>query len=81
MVRVVRPGGKVAAQDVEMHTMMLGPMPDDLLIALKGHCRTAKPESRDMSTGSPATSYAATSTPPVCAKFAAICECVNTSTH
>jgi ubiquinone/menaquinone biosynthesis C-methylase UbiE len=36
MVRVVRPGGKVAAQDVEMHTMMLGPMPDDLLIALKG---------------------------------------------
>jgi len=36
MARVVRPGGKVAAQDVEMHTMMLGPMPDDLLIALKG---------------------------------------------
>jgi SAM-dependent methyltransferase len=35
MVRVVRPGGKVAAQDVEMHPMMLGPMPDDLLIALK----------------------------------------------
>lgn len=36
MARVVRPGGKVAAQDVEMHTMMLGPMPDELLIALKG---------------------------------------------
>lgn len=36
MVRVVRPGGKVAAQDVEMHTMMLGPMPDEVLIALKG---------------------------------------------
>jgi ubiquinone/menaquinone biosynthesis C-methylase UbiE len=36
MVRVVRPGGKVAAQDVEMHVMMLGPMPDELLIALKG---------------------------------------------
>lgn len=36
MVRVVRPGGKVALQDVEMHSMLLGPMPDDLLIALKG---------------------------------------------
>lgn len=35
MVRVVRPGGKVAAQDVEMHPMLLGPMPDELLIALK----------------------------------------------
>jgi ubiquinone/menaquinone biosynthesis C-methylase UbiE len=35
MVRVVRPGGKVAAQDVEMHPLMLGPMPDELLIALK----------------------------------------------
>ncbi|HAX25596.1 MAG TPA: methyltransferase domain-containing protein [Thermomicrobiales bacterium] len=35
MVRVVRPGGKVAVQDVEMHPMMLGPMPDELLIALK----------------------------------------------
>lgn len=35
MVRVVRPGGRVAAQDVEMHTMILGPMPDELLIALK----------------------------------------------
>jgi ubiquinone/menaquinone biosynthesis C-methylase UbiE len=35
MVRVVRPGGKVAVQDVEMHTMLLGPMPDELLIALK----------------------------------------------
>lgn len=35
MVRVTRPGGKVAAQDVEMHPMMLGPMPDELLIALK----------------------------------------------
>ena len=36
MVRVVRPGGRVAAQDVEMHSMLLGPMPDDLLLALKG---------------------------------------------
>jgi ubiquinone/menaquinone biosynthesis C-methylase UbiE len=36
MVRVVRPGGKVAVQDVEMHAMLLAPMPDDLLIALKG---------------------------------------------
>lgn len=36
MVRVVRPGGRVAAQDVEMHSMILGPMPDDLLLALKG---------------------------------------------
>lgn len=36
MVRVVRPGGKVAVQDVEMHSMLLGPMPDHLLIALKG---------------------------------------------
>jgi ubiquinone/menaquinone biosynthesis C-methylase UbiE len=36
MVRVVRPGGRVAVQDVEMHSMLLGPMPDDLLIALKG---------------------------------------------
>jgi ubiquinone/menaquinone biosynthesis C-methylase UbiE len=35
MVRVVRPGGKVAVQDVEMHSMLLGPMPDELLIALK----------------------------------------------
>ena len=35
MVRVVRQGGKVAIQDVEMHPMLLGPMPDDLLIALK----------------------------------------------
>lgn len=35
MVRVVRPGGKVTVQDVEMHPMLLGPMPDDLLIALK----------------------------------------------
>jgi len=35
MVRVVRPGGKVAVQDVEMHPMLLGPMPDELLIALK----------------------------------------------
>jgi SAM-dependent methyltransferase len=35
MVRVVRPGGKVAVQDVEMHSMILGPMPDELLIALK----------------------------------------------
>jgi ubiquinone/menaquinone biosynthesis C-methylase UbiE len=35
MARVTRPGGKVAAQDVEMHTMLLGPMPDELLIALK----------------------------------------------
>jgi ubiquinone/menaquinone biosynthesis C-methylase UbiE len=35
MVRVVRPGGKVAAQDVEMHPLLLGPMPDELLIALK----------------------------------------------
>lgn len=35
MVRVVRPGGKVALQDVEMHPMLLGPMPDELLIALK----------------------------------------------
>lgn len=35
MTRVVRPGGKVAAQDVEMHPMLLGPMPDELLIALK----------------------------------------------
>jgi ubiquinone/menaquinone biosynthesis C-methylase UbiE len=35
MVRVVRQGGKVAAQDVEMHPMMLAPMPDDLLIDLK----------------------------------------------
>jgi ubiquinone/menaquinone biosynthesis C-methylase UbiE len=36
MVRVVRPGGRVAAQDVEMHSMLLGPMPDALLLALKG---------------------------------------------
>jgi ubiquinone/menaquinone biosynthesis C-methylase UbiE len=36
MVRVVRPGGRVAAQDVEMHSMLLGPMPDELLLALKG---------------------------------------------
>jgi SAM-dependent methyltransferase len=36
MVRVVRPGGRVAAQDVEMHSMLLGPVPDDLLLALKG---------------------------------------------
>lgn len=35
MVRVVRTGGRVAAQDVEMHAMILGPMPDELLIALK----------------------------------------------
>jgi ubiquinone/menaquinone biosynthesis C-methylase UbiE len=35
MARVVRPGGKVAAQDVEMHPLLLGPMPDELLIALK----------------------------------------------
>jgi len=35
MVRVVRPGGKVACQDVEQHPLLLGPMPDDLLIALK----------------------------------------------
>ncbi len=36
MVRVVRPGGRVAAQDVEMHSMILGPMEDELLLALKG---------------------------------------------
>jgi ubiquinone/menaquinone biosynthesis C-methylase UbiE len=35
MMRVVRPGGRVAAQDVEMHSMLLGPMPDELLIGLK----------------------------------------------
>lgn len=35
MMRVVRPGGRVAVQDVEMASMLLGPMPDDLLIALK----------------------------------------------
>lgn len=35
MVRVVRPGGRIAAQDVEMHSMLLGPMPDELLLALK----------------------------------------------
>jgi ubiquinone/menaquinone biosynthesis C-methylase UbiE len=35
MMRVVRPGGRVAVQDVEMNSMMLGPMPDELLIALK----------------------------------------------
>lgn len=35
MMRVVRPGGRVAVQDVEMTSMLLGPMPDDLLIALK----------------------------------------------
>jgi ubiquinone/menaquinone biosynthesis C-methylase UbiE len=35
MVRVVRPGGRVAAQDVEMHSMLLGPMPDSLLLSLK----------------------------------------------
>lgn len=35
MVRVTRLGGRVAAQDVEMHAMILGPMPDDLLISLK----------------------------------------------
>ena len=36
MIRVVRPGGRVAVQDVEMTSMLLGPMPDELLIALKG---------------------------------------------
>lgn len=36
MMRVVRPGGRVAVQDVEMTSMLLGPMPDELLIALKG---------------------------------------------
>jgi len=35
MMRVVRPGGRVAVQDVEMNSMMLGPLPDELLIALK----------------------------------------------
>lgn len=35
MMRVVRPGGRVAVQDVEMTSMVLGPLPDDLLIALK----------------------------------------------
>jgi ubiquinone/menaquinone biosynthesis C-methylase UbiE len=35
MMRIVRPGGRVAAQDVEMHSMLLGPMPDELLIGLK----------------------------------------------
>ncbi len=35
MMRVVRPGGRVAVQDVEMTSMLLGPMPDELLIALK----------------------------------------------
>lgn len=35
MMRVVRPGGRVAVQDVEMASMLLGPIPDDLLIALK----------------------------------------------
>jgi len=35
MMRVVRPGGRVAVQDVEMTSMVLGPMPDDLLMALK----------------------------------------------
>ncbi len=35
MMRVVRPGGRVAVQDVEMASMLLGPMPDELLIALK----------------------------------------------
>lgn len=35
MVRVTRPGGRVAAQDVEMHSMLVGPMPDELLLALK----------------------------------------------
>lgn len=35
MMRVVRPGGRVAVQDVEMASMLIGPIPDDLLIALK----------------------------------------------
>lgn len=35
MMRVVRPGGRVAVQDVEMNSMVLGPMPDELLIGLK----------------------------------------------
>ncbi len=35
MMRVVRPGGRVAVQDVEMASMILGPMPDELLLALK----------------------------------------------
>ena len=35
MMRVVRPGGRVAVQDVEMTSMLLGPLPDQLLIALK----------------------------------------------
>ncbi|MEZ4522733.1 MAG: methyltransferase domain-containing protein [Thermomicrobiales bacterium] len=35
MMRVVRPGGRVAVQDVEMTSMLLGPMPDELLMALK----------------------------------------------
>ena len=36
MARVVRPGGRIACQDVEMHPMMLAPLPDELVIALKG---------------------------------------------
>ncbi len=36
MMRVVRLGGRVAVQDVEMNSLLLGPMPDDLLIGLKG---------------------------------------------
>jgi ubiquinone/menaquinone biosynthesis C-methylase UbiE len=35
MIRVVRPGGRVAVQDVEMMSMVLGPLSDELLIALK----------------------------------------------
>jgi ubiquinone/menaquinone biosynthesis C-methylase UbiE len=35
MMRVVRRGGRVAVQDVEMTSMLLGPLPDELLIALK----------------------------------------------
>lgn len=46
MVRVVRPGGRVAAQDVEMHSMILGPMEDELLLALKG-CLPAGPDGED----------------------------------
>lgn len=50
MMRVVRPGGRVAAQDVEMASMLLGPMSDELLIALKGslpHGRTTGDEHHE----------------------------------
>lgn len=40
MMRVVRPGGRVAVQDVEMASMLLGPMPDEALIALKSSLPT-----------------------------------------